>query len=996
MYTESNLRRTANGASARSPYTRTLLALCISAAIAPAVWAQTPPPAEQQAPAATSEEADATELDTIVVTGIRASLKTAQDIKRDADTHVDAIAASDINALPDVSVLEALQRVPGISIERFAAKDDPDHFSTEGSGITLRGLPNTRSEFNGRDTFSANSGRGLSFQDVSPELLGSVEVFKNQSADMVEGGISGTVNLNTRKPFDSGDDILTFSAQANYGDLEGTATPSLSGLYSKRFETAGGNKLGFLVSLAKSTQDFRSDGAQFGPHTAPEDANGNRTGPYTPINAGIRTTSTERDREGASLAFQFANSDNSFKALGEYIRSDSRTNWLEYAFFSDDGSGSPGPDSVYAGDVFQSGTLTNIGSAFGPQTRRQDGNTLVEDFSAKFEFAPTDRLRLSTDLQYVKSNTDVVDLSVFGGMANPVNAQVALNGDTPIINFLPGTASTQTPSQFFSDPRNYFWRAAMDHIEESEGDQKAARVDLEFDLDAGFARSIEAGVRWSERDQTTRWSNYNWGNLSESWRGGRALFDGTPSGPGYTNNQQSPFSFGDFHGGNVGGLPGGVGLFANAALVSDYNTFRANFNNVPGSNRTALEDRDDAIGFYIPSEINSTLEENSAAYVRLNFEFDGERRLAGNIGLRYVKQDTTVKGGITYPSNDQLSGIDPRFPAPAAVVAYATGTGITGNEGSSFDTILPSLNISYELTPDMILRFGASKALAFPDLGNLRYNYSQRVVTRQIPDPANPGAQINVYDRIFQSSGNPFLKPMEANNFDLSLEYYFGDSDYVSAAFFYKDIKDFFANTSEVVQFTNNGVTVDVEVDQPRNIDTATLSGFELGYQQFFTNLPGIWSGLGMQFNYTYLKPSDVPQQNLRAVQSGTQTDADRASIPFDGLPLQSLSENQFNLVGIFDNDKVEARLAYNWRDDYLLTIREVNIGLPVFADAFGQLDGSFFYKLNDEWQLGIQASNLLQDEIVTRNLLTSDGPLVFRSSFVYDRRYSLVIRGNF
>lgn len=138
------------------------------------------------------------DLEIINVTGVRGSVIRAQELKREADTFVDAITASDIGALPDRSVLEAMQRVPGVSIERFAAANDPDHFGVEGSGAVIRGMTATRSEFNGRDSFTANSGRGLSFQDVPPELMGSVQVYKNQSADLIEGGIGGTVSLHTR------------------------------------------------------------------------------------------------------------------------------------------------------------------------------------------------------------------------------------------------------------------------------------------------------------------------------------------------------------------------------------------------------------------------------------------------------------------------------------------------------------------------------------------------------------------------------------------------------------------------------------------------------------------------------------------------------------------------------------------------------------------------------------------------------------------------------
>jgi len=952
--------------------------MCIGAAMQPTAWAQTD-----------SSETSAEEavLEEVTVYGVRSSLRTAQDIKKNADTHVDAISASDINALPDVSVLEALQRVPGVSIERFAAANDPDHFSTEGSGVTLRGLPNTRSEFNGRDTFSANSGRGLSFQDVSPELLGSVKIFKNQTADMVEGGISGTIDLNTRKPFDSDDRVLSVSAQANYGDLEEELTPSFSALYSDRWDVANG-EVGVLVSYANSDLDFRSDGVQFGFHRFDTDS-----GLYTPLNAGLRTTSTNRQREGASLAVQFENTDQTFSALAEYIRSDSGTNWLEYAFFSDDAGGSPAANATYdSNGVFQTGTIEGIPGGLGPQTRRQDGNVLTQDFSLKLGFQPTEKLAVSADFQYVDSETDVLDLSVFGGIVGGgLSVDLVQSGGRPTINF---NAPNGQGAEFFTNPSNFFWRAAMDHIEQSEGDEAAVRLDFDYELESDFLSSVQTGVRWSERDQTTRWSNYNWGNLSETWTGnGLADFTGSASASGFANNQASVFSFDDFFGGNVQGLPGGAAVFGNAALVDNYQTFRDNFD-VPGVFRSPSFGRDgDPNSPFIPAEINSTTETNTSAYVRLNFAIDGDRRLEGNVGLRYVNLDTSVAGGIVFPNFSGNAGNN-NFTADQN--AFANGFSSNENAESSYDDVLPSLNLKYELSPELIARFGASRAVSFPDLGNLRYNYN---ITSNI-DTVDGVATLRSFRQI---SGNPFLKPLEATNLDLSLEYYFDDSDYVSLGVFHKDMKNFFSTTTTTRNVTNpsSGVTQPVETSQPFNVGEATLSGLEFSYQQFFDELPGVWSGLGMQFNYTYLDPSEVPQQNLRPEQFGGQSDADRAAVPYDNLPLQGLSENQFNLVGLFQNDKWEGRLAYNWRDDYLLTIREVNssnVGFDVttFADARGQLDGSVFYSVNDEWQIGLQGTNLLQDEVVTSSQVDASGTRAFRHSYIYDRRFTFVVRGSF
>jgi len=241
------------------PLKKTMLAACVAAAFQPIAQAQ---------------ETEATQvegLEEVTVYGVRASLKTAQDLKRSADTHVDAISATDIGALPDVSVVEALQRVPGVSIERFAAADDTDHFTSEGASVSLRGLPYTRSEFNGRDSFSADSNRGLSFQDVPP------------------------INLNTRKPFDSDGRQVSFEVNGNYGSLEEELTAGFSGVYSDRFDVSGGDL------------DFRTDGVEFGRQTLIEGVAGAGQDRFVPTSAGIRSLSTERTREGGSAVLQFQN-----------------------------------------------------------------------------------------------------------------------------------------------------------------------------------------------------------------------------------------------------------------------------------------------------------------------------------------------------------------------------------------------------------------------------------------------------------------------------------------------------------------------------------------------------------------------------------------------------------------------------------------------------------------------------------------------------------------
>jgi TonB-dependent receptor len=198
----------------------------------------------------------------IIVTGIRQSLRSSQNIKRNSDTVVDVITSQDIGALPDRSVTEALQRVPGVSINRFAGSSDPDHFSAEGSGVVVRGLTYVRSEFNGRDTFSTGvNGQAINFQDVPAELLGSVEVYKETTADRIEGGLSGTINMNLRLPFDNKGFHVGFDAEAVYNDFAKKWSPVGSVLVSDSWDTGIG-RIGLLGAASYSQLFTRADGVQ--------------------------------------------------------------------------------------------------------------------------------------------------------------------------------------------------------------------------------------------------------------------------------------------------------------------------------------------------------------------------------------------------------------------------------------------------------------------------------------------------------------------------------------------------------------------------------------------------------------------------------------------------------------------------------------------------------------------------------------------------------------
>ena len=303
-------------------------------------------PLSQQTGTTNTTPQSAPEKNAIIITGQRRALRTSQQIKRNADTVVDSITATDIGAFPDKSVAEALQRIPGITVNRFAATSDTAHFSAEPSGVIIRGLPQVRSEFNGRDTFSANSSRGLSWTDITPELLQGVDVYKNQTADMIEGGIAGTVDLRTRVPFDAKGQLIQIGARANYGDLDKKWTPDINGYYSNRWQTAGG-EFGIMADLAYSAVKTRSQGIQYG-RTAIV-MNGEPNWPaevFMPASINFLDNEYDRKRYGVSAAAQWKSNSGKVLVTAQYLRSLYKNNWQEDDF----GSFGLGPD-LYGFDV---------------------------------------------------------------------------------------------------------------------------------------------------------------------------------------------------------------------------------------------------------------------------------------------------------------------------------------------------------------------------------------------------------------------------------------------------------------------------------------------------------------------------------------------------------------------------------------------------------------------------------------------------------------------
>ena len=316
--------------------------------------------------------------------------------------------------------------------------------------------------------------------------------------------------------------------------------------------------------------------------------------------------------------------------------------------------------------------------------------------------------------------------------------------------------------------------------------------------------------------------------------------------------------------------------------------------------------------------------------------------------------------------------------------------------------ILPSLNIKLELDENLIGRFAVSKALAYPDSG-LTKNFvnidEEQFTVRSQPTEVGGETEI-VSSQILAwtaQAGNPLLAPMESVQYDVSLEWYFSDSDSLTGTIFYKDLSNFITSGARNVDYENNGVTQTVEVQQAVNTGDGTMQGFELAYSQFFDSLPAPFDGLGMQANYTYIDAEGIPNVGLsRTTTDGAPTDGPRGAA-FDSLPLEGQSKHTANLVLLYEKNAISTRLAYNWRSDYLLTSRDVIAPFrPIYNEANGFLDGSIFYDVNDQITVGLQGVNLLDTETVTTMQIDDEGTRTGRSWFINDRRFSFIVRGNF
>lgn len=1035
--------------------------------------------------------------DEVVVTGIRQALKDARDLKRAADTAVDSITASDVATLPDLSVAEALARVPGVTVQQFDLSDanGGDFPSPEGGNNLIRGLAFVRSEFNGRESFSANQGRALDFGTVPPELIGAVNVYKNTTADLTEGGIGGTIDLRTLEPFDKSERFIAITADGTYTDLRDEISPDLTLTAADRWKTKNG-EFGLLGAITHSELKSRIDNFQIGailPEADVEQPDGSLTTLATPIAipAGyqLRLNEIDRERQSYYLAGQWQDDADTLKVTAKYFRIDNlqERNEATHENFADAertidggnrivgdftttpfessnlhicGAGTAGfandscVDTVAASGLFETGVISNSfrdwTGARGARAQNtaidRNIDTTTDDISLNVQWRPAEKWFVNLDAHRTKSETEFNQL--WG--VNVFFSDFSLNvGDinNPNITFIPDPANRParrladgTLFQFFgdlgdpiptdiTDPEANFILAAADEFQINDGESWAIKGDVEYEFDdGGWFDSIQFGARYSEREQTNRTTGLNWNAVSPPWNGDFGL---THLSLGQTTVGFDRVDFSDFFGGNVlNSQAPNTFLFTPRALLDDYDAYLNAIYSDPSifqaeaggrfTNPLTGEQgrfsgefnplrpngvfRDDVL------TVSNVQEEVLNLYARVDFsnDFDNGMSVDGNIGVRYARAEVSGTGGITFinVTDPVTRGFNPET---AAFLDQIDQEGIT-EQFETQEHWLPSFNAKWNLNDESLIRFAASRNITRPQISQLDPTRTllgnfQFVVDETIPDPV-AAIQDVVPFQISQFGGNPNLQPIESWNFDIGFEHYFGDDNFFAVTAFYKDISNNIITNTIAEGFEQlDGETVPILFTTTRNEDSAEFSGVEVSYQHFFDNLPGIWSNFGIQANYTYIDANtNPPIPNIDTNGDGIpdasgpdgngdgQPDSDLIS-RFDLDNFLGTSEHNGNIVGIYQDEQFEFRLAYNFRSEFLISRADFVSGAPIFVDDAGVLDGSAKWDVTDNLQLRVQASNILstiQDQFQQVDLAGQTFP---RARVQGDRRIKVGFR---
>lgn len=614
-----------------------VLALC-----APA-WAQgTAASTGQAGPQGATASADD---EVIVVTGIRGSLESAQNIRRNSEQIVDAVVAEDIGKLPDLNTAQTAARIPGVQVYRQGG---------EAQNVLVRGLPNFTTTYNGREIFTAET-RIVALQDFPSSNIAALEVFKTSSADLVEPGLAGLVNVRSRRPFDFSDGQFAGSVWGLYTRQGDAISPNFNLLATKRWALPNGGEFGALLNVSRtemryldaeiSNTDFLQTFRQEGNVLVP-DAGAGTTARFPDIQR-LFYRSGLRVRPSINAALQYRpNPDLEFYVEGL---------WQGFRNEID--------DRLLAAELFNGAQVSSL--QFRPGTNLVESGTVLAPAGSLFSFQGgtynrTNTYQFAGGMRYTRERWNFhLDIarttSTFRGSTESVDRRWS---GAPTIEFNTSIPRFDISGIDFGNPSAQFFDGLFEENQKSAGDDWQLRADLEYEFGGPFLRSIEFGVRYTDRDAERRYSN----RFSRS--------------PTLVNAADLPLDFEVFNGVNFGGTT--------VWAAPTYDSIREN-----------VAQLRQLVGFGadpVEAALLYTAEErNLAGYGQLNL---GDGDTEGTIGVRVSRVETRVAG-----------------PQPTGIPAI--------DEGSERTSVLPSASIRSRINDTLQLRAAISKTRTLPSFADL-------------------------------------------------------------------------------------------------------------------------------------------------------------------------------------------------------------------------------------------------------------------------------------
>ncbi len=898
--------------------------------------------AQSAAPAQATDEVDA-----VVVTGFRASLANALDIKRRENDLVDVIKAQDIADFPDLNLAESLQRVPGVSIDRDGG---------EGRTITVRGLSAdfTVVRLNGLEALAttggkdgsggANRSRQFDFSIFASELFNSVTVRKSTSASNEEGSLGAIVDLQAARPFDFSKFTLSASGKIGWNDLSRKSDPRYTFLVSNRWDTNVG-EFGALLSVAYATRQTREEGSSTGRWENPSvQFNSSTAFPcsgaaYNPVSGpplscaqigtvvgGTSPTTTaaagtannlwhpriprygrldyDQKRLGVTGSLQWRPNDRStltLDALLAKFTNNRDETYLEIISFSRAGAGLPQTDVVNfqadsKGNLIK-GTFDDVDARV--EYRHDDLKTEFNQLALTYDTKFGDRghfVATYGQSRSIQDNPVQTTFSFDRYDSDGYSYDYSQNDKLPNFNY--GFDPTN-PASYQYSASNALGDASLLRMRPSKAVNtfKTFRADVDYEIVDGFK------LRYG--------GNYKKYGFS-SWE--KRLYSRNLASTGTTFTAEAAF-----------GLPAGTTIANVSRLISGFGRGLDLPSGVPtswlapdlGKLETALGYNCNCInanGEFRLSTINqlgamrAINEKDIAFYLQGDFDYDlFNIPVRGNFGVRWVKTEQNALG------NYNTGSVTTPVATPFGTISTTVPTAGVQTTSREYTNTLPSLNVSAQPFENFYVRFAAAKVMTRPQLQNLTPGYTSISQQNQT-----------------LTRGNPELNPMLANNLDLSFEWYPDKETLFSVGFFQKDIKSYiqssavtmpWAETELPTSLLSNGNTPDTLFTVTTQINTpgGKLKGFEVSLQRPFSFLPAPFDGFGGIVNYTHVT-SDIQYVIRNPTYAGTPR-VQTAPAVLITQPLVNLSPDAFNATLYYEKSNFKARVSASYRDPYLIQV---------------------------------------------------------------------------